>query len=174
MCLRSKSWFNWRRISLFKVTVLDRLANLSSTAPRNSTSKRWTYMIIPTSHTSLSGSVKTGSGCCGYGNAQTGKTTVGYDCAVIPQASSSKGASKKALGNGICGGRLGLTAASTTAATVCCKFWRLKWILMFQLSKVRGFLNPMGPFFKLNLEFIIAWNVRIRLLEMKWTICIVM
>jgi hypothetical protein len=68
-----------------------------------------------------SGTVKLGTGCCGYGPAASGKTATGYDCAVIPQASSSLGAIKTALANGICGGRLGLTAASTTAKTVCCQ-----------------------------------------------------
>ena len=69
----------------------------------------------------LPGTVKLGTGCCGYGKSATGKTATGYDCAVIPQASNTAGVIQTALANGICGGRLGLTAGSTTAKTVCCK-----------------------------------------------------
>ncbi len=35
------------------------------------------------------GTVKLGSGCCGYGKSATGKTATGYDCAYIPQVSIS-------------------------------------------------------------------------------------
>ena len=71
------------------------------------------------------GTAKIKTYCCSYGSKLT-KTATGYDCALIPNALTTKGASKGAkgtfLGNyGFCGGELGTEHGSIAAKTICCK-----------------------------------------------------
>ena len=61
----------------------------------------------------------TGTGCCGFG-VDGKKSTSGYDCVMIPDASKTDGTILKA--RAFCGPIGLVTMKGTTAATVCCKF----------------------------------------------------
>ena len=59
-------------------------------------------------------------GCCGYGT-DCGNTATGFDCAIIPSPSNTKGTELAIAFEGICGGELSTEDASADAKTVCCK-----------------------------------------------------
>merc|ERR1711976_50925 len=57
-------------------------------------------------------------GCCGYGT-DCANTATGFDCAIIPSPSNTKGTELATAFEGICGGELSTEDASADAKTVC-------------------------------------------------------